>query len=326
MRRRLTTWIGILALSGLTGCFMNLGGISELTRVQPFEETVVLGEKGPKVVLVEIDGVISAAERRSAFGLRSPSMVAELREALDLAAEDEDVAGILLRINSPGGTVSASETLHHELKLWKSDTGKPIVAYLQGLATSGGYYAAVAADRIVAHPTTVTGSIGVVMRSVNVTGLMEKLGVEDQTFTSGAFKDTGSPTRKMRSDEREQLASVITDLHSRFREVVVEGRPGLEATRINELADGRVYTANQALEHGLIDEIGHVEEAVAAIELLAGLKESRLVAYHRSGDYKSNVYNQPQLPAIQMINIDLIPFARDYMSPGFYYLWPAAIH
>jgi protease-4 len=123
------------------------------------------------------------------------------------------VVALLLRVNSPGGTVSASETLYHELERWKERSGKPVVAYLQGLATSGGYYVAMSADEVVAHPTAITGSIGVVMLGINVSGLMERFGVEDQTFTSGDFKDAGSALRPMRPEERAYFDEVIGDLH-----------------------------------------------------------------------------------------------------------------
>src|SRR6516164_7386181 len=226
-----------------TGCVLyspidlgSLAGPGEL------RETVVEGTTGPKIVLLEVSGVISDEEDRGAFALAErPSMVAEIKSQLERAADDDDVAGLLLRIDSPGGSVSASDTLYHELAAWKAANKKPVIAFFNGLSTSGAYYLAMAADRLIAQPAAVTGSIGVVMPGFNVAGLMKKYGVADQTLTSGRYKDAGSMLREMRPEERAQLLSVIDDLYTRFREVVALGRPGLDAEKIRKLADGRVY-------------------------------------------------------------------------------------
>jgi protease-4 len=299
--------------------------LSAFTRIQPLEETVVFGESGPKIVLLEIDGVLTEERERASFGLELPSVVATVREALERAKDDDDVVALLLRVQSPGGTVSASETLYHELEVWKKETGLPVIAHFQGIAASGGYYLAMAADRIVAHPTTVTGSIGVVMLGINLTGLMEKVGVTDQTMKAGAFKDAGSPLRPMRPEERAQLQGVLDDLHKRFREVVAAGRPGIAPDAITRLSDGRVFTAPQALEAGLIDEIGYVETAVELAEKQAGIEESRVVVYHRPSEYRQNLYARGGLPPVQVVDVDVFSLGWPRLAPGFYYLWPAML-
>ena len=202
-----------LVILCLAACTIDLGS---LTRVEPLVESRVRGDSGPKLVMLEIEGVITDFERRSRLGSTRPSPVARARQALELAAEDDDVAGLVLRIQSPGGTVAASETLYHELMMWKQETNLPVVAYMQGIATSGGYYVAMAADRVIAHPATVTGSIGVIVTGLNVSALMERFGIEDQTLKSGEFKDAGSPLRPMRAEERAQLQSVLDDFHGRM--------------------------------------------------------------------------------------------------------------
>src|SRR5262249_43032332 len=167
---------------------------------------------------------------------------------------------VVLRIDSPGGSVSASDTLYHEILSWKTEKKKPVVAFFNGLSTSGAYYLAMASDQIVAHPASVTGSIGVIMPGLSIEGLMDKYGVADQTLTSGPFKDTGSLFRDMRPDEKKQLQSVIDDLYGRFTEVVATGRPALDKAKIHSLADGRVYSAQQALAVGLVDRLGYLED------------------------------------------------------------------
>ena len=225
----MTRCIALLSLALVcAGCTFNIGGFDKSA---PLEEQVLLGSRGPRIALISIEGTISEESGQNLFtGERNPGMVARVREALDLAEGDDDVAAVLLRIRSPGGTVTASETLHHEISRWKKRTGRPVHAYLDGMATSGGYYVAMASDEITAHPTTVTGSIGVIMLNMDMTGLMEKIGVEDRTFTSGPHKDSGSWFRPMRDEEREQIQGIVDDMHARFRKIVAEGRPALAST------------------------------------------------------------------------------------------------
>jgi len=317
----------LVALALLPGCILyapvDLGSLGGPGKIR---ETVVLGESGPKIAMIEITGVISDEEGRGrlAFAER-PSVVVETRNALDLAADDAEVVGVILRINTPGGSVSASDTLYHEIEVWKSETKRPVIAYLNGMATSGGYYVAMASDRVIAHPASITGSIGVIMPGLSLEGLMEKYGVTDQTITSGPFKDAGSMFRDMRPAERTQLQSVIDDLFGRFKEVVVKGRPALTPDKVAALADGRVYSARQALDAGLVDQLGYLEEAVADLEKRAGISESRVVVYHRSGQVRENIYSQGPNISVQVTDVNLLPVRQSDLAPGFYYLWPGAL-
>lgn len=306
-----------LVACGAGGCVsLNLGGGGPA----PLEETVVDGESGPKILLLDVDGVIQETEQRGAFGMgRRESVVARVREELDKAGDDDDVRALVLRINSPGGTATASEVVYREIRRFKAEKQIPVVAQFMGMATSGAYYIAMAADRIHAHPTSVTGSIGVIFAGVNFSGLMQKLGVEDQTITGGEYKDVGSPLRPMRPEERAQLQGVIDDLHARFRAVVAEGRPALGPERVAELADGRIFSASQALEAGLVDAIGDLEDAIDEAERRAGLSESRVVSYHRPSEWRENVYSlAPRAPALQ---IDLGSLLGPVPGPAFLYLW-----
>jgi protease-4 len=259
------------------------------------------------------------------LGISLPSIVSRTREALDIAADDEEVAALLLRIRSPGGTVAASETLHHEVLRFKRDTGLPVVAFLQGMAASGGYYVAMASDEVIAQPSSITGSVGVVMAGLNFSGLMQRFGVADQTLTSGPLKDSGSPFRAMRDEEREHLQAVVDGLFTRFREVVAEGRPELSAERLDDIADGRILTGAQALELGLVDSLGQLEDAVAAAEERAEIAESRLVIYHRSSESRESVYSRADLPPVQWVDVDVFSLGGGSLAPGFYYLWPGAV-
>ena len=310
----------LVFVCGLSACVnLDVGGLGS---ARPLQETTVLGEDGPKLAMVDVSGLITEATRSRFPGFPSgPGHAARLREALDLAAADRDVAALLLRIRSPGGTVGATETIHHELLRWKTRTQRPVIAYMNGLATSDGYYIAMAADEIIAQPAAVTGSIGVLMRGLNFSGLLERVGVADQSFTSGPYKDAGSTLRDMSPEEAEQLQGVVDELQARFLDVVEAGRPKLDRSRIVELSDGRIYTASQALDVGLIDAIGHLEDAAAAAERLAGISESRVVIYRPAGAYRQNIYSRRDLPSVNVVDLNLLP-EEARLAPGFYYLWP----
>ena len=189
-------------------------------------------------------------------------------------------------------------------KTRKKKTKKPVVAYFQGLATSGGYYVAMAADTVVAHPTAVTGSIGVLMWNLSLAGLMDKIGVEDRTLKSGPYKDAGSWLRKMTPEERAQLQSVLDDFFVRFKEVVDAGRPNLDRQKVDVLADGRIYSARQAKEHGLVDQIGYLEDALAEIKKRTKSEKMQVVIYRTPSSYRSSVYTQPQHIDISLIDLD----------------------
>jgi len=311
----------VAACLALSGCIkvQLFGGPPE-----PLIETTIFGDSGPKLVMIDIDGVIGESrDTRSVFGAPEESMVARVREQLDRARKDSEVRGLLVRIDSPGGTVTASDILYQELVRFKQEKQLPVVAHLMGVAASGGYYVAMAADELIAQPTGVTGSIGVIFVGVNLSGLMEKFGVSDQTLVAGAQKDAGSWLRPMKPAERAHLQSVLDSMHERFKQVVAKGRPALDRARIDELADGRIYSATQAKQNGLVDQLGDLEESVAATRKRAGLESARVVIYHRPREFRENLYTQaPEPPQVMRLELSPpLPFAR----PGFLYLWAPAL-
>jgi protease-4 len=225
----------------------------------------------------------------------------------------------VLRIHSPGGTATASDIIYGEIQRFKAKKPVPVIAQLMGIATSGAYYAAMGSDSVYAQPTTVTGSIGVIFTGVNVAGFMEKLGLADQTITTGPYKDVGSPLRRMTAEERALIQSVIDDLYQRFVVVVETGRPQLTPGRVAELADGRIYSAPQALANGLIDGISDLPSTLDEARRRAGLEEARVVTYHRRREWRENLYTLPpgvETPALDPTNLmDLLA------APTFAYLW-----
>lgn len=310
-------------LASSLGCALSaLGCISvnlPSSGVGPLEEAVVDGESGPKILMVDVAGSLTTHADSGRFGLGGrESPTARMREEIERALEDEEIAALLLRIDSPGGTVIASEMLYREVRRFKEESKRPVIAQMVGAGTSGAYYVAMAADQVRAYPSTVTGSIGVIIAGLNVSGLMERFGVANQTITTGPYKDTGSPLRPMRPEERAQLESVARDLFGSFLDVVEAGRPKLTRARIEELADGRVYSAHQALEAGLVDAIGDLPEAVAVAKAAAGIQgDARVVVYHRPGEEPENLFwaLAPATPVAQALDWAQLP------DPAFLYLW-----
>ena len=311
-----------LCLFLASGC--SFISVSLVQPVQPLRETTVMGKGKEKVLIVEISGIISEEEKRGIAGLSGePDMVARIKEELKTAAKDKHIKAIILRINSPGGTVTASDMIYHEIEQFKKKTNNKVIACIMDLGASGGYYVAVSADKIVAHPTTVTGSIGVIMLNLSVEGLLQKIGVKDTSIKTGEHKDMGSPLKTMTEEERKIFQGVLDSMYERFLSVIAENRKELTNEKLKSLADGRIYTAQQALDYGLIDQIGYLDEAIELAKNEAGLTTARVIIYHRPGSYKNNIYSQLSksgFGTINLLNIDLKTFVRSG-TPSFMYLW-----
>lgn len=313
----------LLALPALllNGCaFVN---VSLLSAPSPLQEQVVEGDGPKKILIVDVEGFIS--EKGSAGLIREkPSTVIQVKEALQKAAEDRDLAGVILRINSPGGTVAASDIIYHEVMTFRMKSRIPVYAVITGIGASGGYYVAVAADEISAHPTAVTGSIGVLVMKFQITGLMEKIGVSEQTVKSGPMKDIMSLFRSGTPEEEKLIQGVIDGMYRRFVNVTL-ARSGNRLSREELLAaaDGRIYTADQALKAGLIDRVAYLDETIAVMKQKLGLDRATIITYNRPGGYKGTIYSglpEGSPPVINLLNIntgdlDLLTSSR------FLYLW-----
>ena len=279
-----------LALA-LAGC--SVISIDLTPRIRPLEEQTVEGRGEAKILLMDVSGFISdeGSGPILTIGAEPPRvpMLVRIREELTKAAADDDVRALVLRINSPGGTVTASDIIYREVELFRRQRKIPVVAVLMDVAASGGYYIALAADTIIAHPTTVTGSIGVIMLTVNAQGLLDKLGVSTSAIKSGPRKDMGSPFRQLTDDERTIFQSVIDELQVQFVKKVAEQR-GMPIDRARHLADGRIYTAEQALANHLVDQVGYMDDAILAAKHAAGVDRARVIVYHRPREYRATYY------------------------------------
>jgi protease-4 len=294
MKRWAATVVLCVLAWATSGCVYVSGAINPFgQRRRALEESTISGEGHDKLLLLDISRVITSMERPQAFGIRTQeSTVARVEEALRLAREDERVQGVVLRIDSPGGGVTASDMVYRQIMEFKKETGRPVVAALMDLATSGAYYIALAADDIVASPTTVTGSIGVILMGLNLEGLMSKLGIQDQTVKSGRYKDLLSPFRPPSGEERAIVQGVIDELQRRFVDHVAQRRPTVAHGELPRITDGRIFTASQALRLGLVDQVGYLDDAIAAAKRAAGLEQARVVTYHRPDEYRDNLYSR----------------------------------
>jgi protease-4 len=323
MRKSHATRLTIM-LMAVTVCNLLAAGcitINLLPQPGPLKEDRLSGSGDAKVLLMELSGTISNLDEEGLVG--RPNQVAHLKEELTKAGEDPAVKAIVLRINSPGGTVTASDILYHEIRAFKERKKIPVVASIMDVGASGGYYVAMAADTIVAHPSSVTGSLGVIMLTLNAQGLLEKIGLEAKAVVSGPRKDMGSPFRAMTEEERAIFQGLIDSFYQRFLGVIKSGRPNLSAETIRKLADGRVYSGDQAKDLGLIDGIGYLDEAITLAKQGAGLGEARVVRYRRAGEYRPNIYasllSNP-LGLAPWNQMDLLGMVRGG-TPQFMYLW-----
>lgn len=308
------------------GCGPTAYKITPVPVDRTLDETTIIHEGGlapAKIVLVDVDGLLMNSEKFRLLG-EGENPVSLFVEKLDKAANDSSVRAVVLRINSPGGTVTASDLMYTELQVFKKRTeGKrPVVAVLMDVAASGGYYVACGADEIVSHPTTITGSIGVIMQMFSFSGTMGKIGAEATAIKSGPMKDAGSPFKKLQPEERQIFQTLVDQFYDRFVAVVAHGRPNLTEARIRELADGRVYSAQQALELGFVDRIGTLRDALASVKDKIGAKQVRVVTYHRPLGWKPNIYAETPAgpPQMNLVNVEI---PKDLMLPQaqFLYLW-----
>lgn len=277
-----------------------------------------------KVAVLDVDGVLANARPQSVLGAVGDNPVSVFAEQLEQAAEDRMVRAVIVRINSPGGGVTASDLMYAELRRFREQSGKPVIAAMLDVAASGGYYLACAADCIYAQPTTVTGSIGVIMVAPEFSGTMQKLGMQVNVIKSGDMKDMGSMFREMSEADRAVFQKLIDRMYARFLEVVGRGRPQIPPERLRALADGRVYLGPEAKENGLVDEIGTLHDAIQAAKAAAGLERTavKVVQYKRPYAHRPNVYAAGDAPPVQMNLLNVVlPDWLGHAAPQFLYLW-----
>jgi protease-4 len=220
-----------------------------------------------KVAVVELSGIMTSSQNVGSRATSARKLIAQLEKY----REDASVKAIVLRVDTPGGTVVAAQEIYGELLRLRADAGKKIVVSMGDVAASGGYYVSCAADRVFASPGTMTGSIGVIMQFPSYQALFGKIGFGTNTIKSGEFKDVGNGAREMTERDRKLLQALVDDVYGQFVEAVATGRK-MAPERVRPLADGRIYSGKQAKQLGLIDELGDLDAAIAAAAKLAGIE------------------------------------------------------
>lgn len=326
IERLLVVLILITLSFTISGCGTGAFQIQAVPTNQELKESVLTSDAGffvsDKIAIIDVDGIITN-RRQDSWMRQGNNPVSLFQEKLDKAARDKDVKAVVLRLNSPGGGVAASDMMYHSLKEFKRKTKKPVIAAMMDVACSGAYYLACGTDGIVAQRSCVTGSIGVIMQTFSIKGTMEKIGVKSFTIKSGKMKDLGSPMHDLSKEEEEILQGLVMSFYEQFLDVIREGRPALDNDRLRTLADGRVYTTNQALKEGLIDRIGYPDDAIKWAKELAGVEKCETVIYHRPLGYKPNIYAASDITTATtgaLINVEM-PSWLNAGQTQFLYMW-----
>jgi len=317
MKKAFPAFMLFILVAAVPACHFHL----DLLGPDKLQEKVLVPSKAKdKILVIEVEGVITSSGGPGLLS-REKNPVARVTERLDAARLDKSVKAVILKLDTPGGEVTASDIIHHEITRFKKETGRPVVSMMMGTAASGGYYIAMAGDYVIAHPSTVTGSIGVISIFPDFHLLMSKFGVQVNVIKSGQAKDSGSPFRAMTDEEKDLFQAIINDYYARFLEIVTANRgKKMSGDEIRGLADGRVFTAGQALKAGLIDKTGYFEAASRKALELAGINSAKIVTYTYDPGGKTNVYagmlKAPATPDEGYLE-SLLPRLRS----GFYYLW-----
>jgi protease-4 len=273
-----------------------------------------------KVAVVDVDGLLANTDFTGPYSL-GENPVSLFRERLDAVAADHEVCAVVLRINTPGGSVTATDVMWHDLEAFRHRTGLPAVACLLDVGAGGGYYLATASDVIVAHPTTVTGGIGVILNLYNLREMMAQFNIFSQEVKSGRLIDMGTPTRNLSEEARQLLQKMTDEYHKRFIDVVVHARPHVQPhDRTN--FDGRVFLAGEALQRGFIDQVGYLEDAIKLAGEIGHHPGAAPVLFRRHNDPARSLYaTTPNTPLQTTAWPIAVPGLDRSRLPAFLYLW-----
>ena len=313
--------LAVFAVSAVCGVYLTVKPVAKCTPAKTAEKedgtsklaaafSRAKGEKG--IAWIKVRGVIAQDNNSSAFS--RPSGASSIAKKIREAGQDDNVQAIVLDINSPGGTVASVQNIYSEIL--KAKEKKKVVALFRDVAASGGFYIAMAADKIVAEPGTITGSVGVIMQTSNVEGLFDKIGVKVTPITSGKYKDMGSSFRPMSDAEKAILQDMVNDTYTQFFAAVKAGRPNVKPEDLAEYTDGRVFTGQRAYNLGFVDKLGGEEDARLLAGELAGIKDPKVITSRPDGlrelifSFGSSMENQTLAKQLQTL-----------ATPSVSYLW-----
>ncbi len=319
--RIFTFLIFIIALSGCGTPSLLITPVSNTNKLQEITVQPGRGWFQPKVAIIEVEGMLANA-RTGGFLQPGENKLSLFTQQMNHAANDPAVKAVVLRVNSPGGTVTASDTMYQTVEEFRRRTGKIVVASFQDIAASGAYYVACGADRIVTHPTSVVGSIGVIFNTFDIEQTLGKIGVRTNAIKSGPMKDMGSPFHKLSPAEREIMQGMVDEYYARFVSVVVRHRSIKDPETLKIATDGRVFSGEQAVALGLADSTGLLNDAIEQARHLAGAERARVIMYKRPYGYMGSIYASQASPTPESNALHLtLPDADTFLPTGFYYLW-----
>jgi protease-4 len=317
MHRPLLLLTSLLCIAA-AGCSIPTVLVQPVSNSPALEETVVRPGKTSrrKVAVIEVEGLLANATTGGGFLGTEENKVSLFRQQLGRAAADDRVKAVVLRINSPGGTVAASEAMYGDLRKFQEKTGKPVVAACQDVAASGAYYVAAAADEIHAAPGSLVGSIGVIFQTLDVSPLLDDVGIQITPITSGPLKDLASPFDGLSDAERDVLSGIVAEMHAQFTGVVLEHRNLADPS---QAFDGRVYTGRGAVAAGLVDVVTDLDASLDRAAELADAEGASVVMYKRPYGYRGSVYATG--PTLEVPGAAAIERMASALLPGAYYLW-----
>lgn len=290
----------------------------------PLSEVVISGKGKERVLIIPIEGTITAQSGGGMVGRGSKSTLAHVTAQLDAARKDKRIKAVVLKIDSPGGVVSACDAIYEELARYKKDTGTVVVAQQMSLAASGGYYLSMVADKVFAQPTTITGSVGVILMKLNAQGLLARIGIEDDSVKSGKSKGSLSMLKDMTPAEREMLQGILDSMHRKFIEVVQNSRKNVVDP--STAFDGRVFIGPDALERNMVDRIGYLPDAIEEAKAMAGLAEATVIRLATGNHPGMNAYSDVGADSGNLASVMPEPLSMDFLvpdssGPQFMYLW-----
>jgi protease-4 len=328
----------LLLLVFLAGCGTPSFLVTPISSSSTLEEQTVQKGSGwfpPKVAIIEVEGMLANAKTGGLLQATENSMSLFVQELAEAEA-DPSVKAIVLRVNSPGGTVSCSDAMYQIVVRFKRRSHKPVVSSIQEVGASGAYYVSCSADRIVAQPTSIVGSIGVIFESMEFSGTLDKIGARAWAITSGPLKDMGSPFKPLNDNERDVMQQMVNEYFSRFIEIVRSNRTVTEAPA-SEMSyykkpdyagifSGRVFSGEEAKKLGLVDQTGLLEDAIKLAEQLAHVSGAGVVMYKRPYGYSGSIYASSTTPTPKASTTTInLPGASALVPAGFYYLWQPGI-
>jgi protease-4 len=321
MKEKVIWVIVFIMVLAFSGCAPHIH-LDFMGKDQIKEVVLIKSKAKEKILVIDLNGPIAINQKPGILN-RDGDLLSKIYYRLKKASEDPRVRGVILRLDTPGGEGTASDIIYNEILKFKEKSDIPVVALMMGVAASGGYYVACACDTIIAHPTTVTGSIGVIAVLPEVKKMLDKVGIEVNIIKSGKMKDAGNPFKELSEEERAYIQEMVDEFYQNFLQVVLRNRkPFLSMEEIKKIADGRVYHAKKALELKLIDEIGYFEDAYKKVLKLASIQDANVIAYTYHPLRKTNIYaNASSQDNPFSLEIKAFENLLPSLKTGFYYLW-----